>query len=104
MVSAKPFLGEHTESARGRAMKVTVNIDCSPEEARAFLGLPDLQPIQAAVMAEMEKRMLAEMDRFSPETVLKSWMSLVPQNPEQMQEAFMKLFQQGFGGPKSRSK
>jgi hypothetical protein len=55
-------------------------------------------------MAEMEKRMLSEMDRFSPETVMKSWMSLVPQNPEQMQEAFTKLFQRGFCGPKSRSK
>jgi len=85
-------------------MKVTVNIDCTPEEARTFMGLPDLQPMQTAVMAEMEKRMLSEMDRFSPETVMKSWMSLVPQNPEQMQEAFTKLFQQGFGGPKSRSK
>jgi hypothetical protein len=31
------------------------------------MGLPDVQPMQAAVMAEMEKRVLAEMDRFSPE-------------------------------------
>ena len=85
-------------------MKVTVNIDCTPEEARTFMGLPDLQPMQAAIMSEMEKRMLSEMDRFSPETVMKSWMSLVPQNPEQMQEAFTRLFQQGFGGAKSPSK
>jgi hypothetical protein len=43
-------------------MKVTVNIDCTPGEARTFLGLPDLQKMQTAVTAEMEKRMLAEMD------------------------------------------
>ncbi|MHB2209666.1 DUF6489 family protein [Methylobacterium sp. CM6257] len=78
-------------------MKVTVDIDCTPEEVRTFLGLPDVQPMQAAVMAELERRMLAEMDRFSPEAVMKSWMSLVPQTPEQLQEAFTRIFQQGFG-------
>ncbi|GJE45391.1 DUF6489 family protein [Methylobacterium soli] len=85
-------------------MKVTVEIECTPEEARQFMGLPDLQPMQAAVMAEMEKRVLAEMDRFSPEPLLRSWMSLVPQNSEQMQGAFLKLFQQSFTGSKSKSK
>ena len=85
-------------------MKVTVDVDCTPEEARQFMGLPDVQPMQAAVMAEMEKRVLAEMDRFSPEAVLKSWMSLIPQNPEQMQAAFMQMFQQGSAGGKPRAK
>jgi hypothetical protein len=85
-------------------MKVTVEIDCTPEEARQFMGLPDLQPMQAAVMAEMEKRVLAEMDRFSPESLLRSWMSLIPQNSEQMQGAFMRMFQQGSGGSKPKSK
>ena len=23
-------------------MKITIDVDCSPEEARAFLGLPDV--------------------------------------------------------------
>jgi hypothetical protein len=46
--------------------------------------------------------MLAEMDRFSPEARMKSWMSLVPQSPEQFQDAFTRMFQQGFGsGSKS---
>lgn len=26
-------------------MKITVDVDCSPTEARAFLGLPDLTPL-----------------------------------------------------------
>ena len=36
-------------------MKVTVNVDCSPEEARRFLGLPDLSPVHAAYVEKMEK-------------------------------------------------
>ena len=26
-------------------MKITVDVDCTPEEARAFLGLPDVKPM-----------------------------------------------------------
>ena len=51
-------------------MKVTVDIDCTPLEARQFFGLPDVQPMQAAVLAEMERRTLAEMEKFSPENLL----------------------------------
>jgi hypothetical protein len=85
-------------------MKVTVNIDCTPEEARTFLGLPDLQPMQTAVMAQIEKRMVAEMDRLSPEGLFKSWMSLAPQGTDQMQEAFTRIFQHGFAGGKPATK
>ncbi|KAB1073169.1 DUF6489 family protein [Methylobacterium planeticum] len=85
-------------------MKVTVEIDCTPVEARQFFGLPDVQPMQSAVMAEVERRMLAEMDRFSPETLMKSWLSFTPQSAEQASELFMNLFRQGFGAAKPPSK
>ncbi len=81
-----------------RPVKVNVEIDCTPEEARAFMGLPDVQPMQGRILADMERRMLAEMDRFSPEALMKSWMSLAPQGAEQFQDAFIRMFQQGFGG------
>jgi hypothetical protein len=77
-------------------MKVTVEIDCTPVEARQFFGLPDVQPLQDKVMAEVERRMLAEMERFTPETALKTWLTLMPQSAEQMQDAFAKMFMQGF--------
>ena len=34
-------------------MKVTVNVDCSPEEARRFLGLPDLTPVHDAYVEKL---------------------------------------------------
>ena len=37
-------------------MKVTIDIDCTPLEARQFFGMPDVQPMQAAIMDAMEKR------------------------------------------------
>jgi hypothetical protein len=37
-------------------MKVTVEVDCTPEEARRFLGLPDVVPTQQAVMEKLQQR------------------------------------------------
>ena len=33
-------------------MKVNVEVDCSPEEARKFMGLPDVEKANAACIAE----------------------------------------------------
>ncbi|MEH3146191.1 MAG: DUF6489 family protein [Methylobacterium frigidaeris] len=79
-------------------MKFRVEVDCTPLEARQFVGLPNVEPMQAAVMAEIERRMLADMERFSPDAILRSWFTQFPQNAEQMQGLFLKMFQQGFGG------
>ena len=73
-------------------MKVTIEIDCSPDEARQFLGLPDLKPMQAAVMGKVEAQMAEAADRFSPDAMLKSWMSLLPQTPEQMKDVVGRFF------------
>lgn len=54
-------------------MKVTVDIDCTPEEARRFLGLPDLGPVHEIYVEKM-KRTLAE--GLTPEHLtqaMKSW-------------------------------
>lgn len=73
-------------------MKVTIDIDCTPIEARQFMGLPDVEPMQKALLQEMERRMMAEMERFSPESVMKSWFSAVPGGADMMQEMFKGLF------------
>ena len=59
-------------------MKVTVDFDCTPVEAREFFGLPDVKPMQAKVMDEVEKRILAQLDSLSPESILRSWMAFAP--------------------------
>ena len=54
-------------------MKVTVDVDCTPEEARRFLGLPDLAPVHQAYVDKMQK---AVTDGITPELVsdmMKSW-------------------------------
>lgn len=59
-------------------MKMTIEIDCTPQEARTLMGLPDLEPLQTAVLAQIEKRMLDAASGMSAEKMLKTWFSLVP--------------------------
>ena len=42
-------------------MKLNIEIDCTPAEARAFLGLPDVTGLNDHLVAEMQKRMDANM-------------------------------------------
>ena len=81
-------------------MKCRLEIDCTPLEARQFFGLPDVQPLQATLMAEVEKKMLSEMERFSPESVLKVWLSMFNQTPEQVQATVSKMMFAGMAAPK----
>jgi hypothetical protein len=72
-------------------MKVTVEIDCTPAEARQFFGLPNVEPMQAAMMTKLEKRISEEADRFSTEALMKTWFSLFPQNAEWAKKMFENL-------------
>ena len=63
-------------------MKITLNVDCTPQEARAFLGLPDVTAMNDAMMAEMQSRMKANMAALQPEELMKSWMAFGGQATE----------------------
>jgi uncharacterized protein DUF6489 len=82
----------------GLNMKVTINIDCTPLEARQFMGLPDVQPMQAAVLAEMEKRLIAETAKFSPEGFMRAWFSEGQQSADWLREMFKGIFAQANPG------
>ena len=76
------------EQETDRSMKITVDVDCTPQEARQFMGLPDVEPMQKAAMAEIERRMMVELERFSPETLFKAWLPIAGMNAEWLQEFF----------------
>jgi hypothetical protein len=78
-------------------MKVTVNIDCTPDEARQFFGLPDVKPLQAAMLAKLEEQMTQAAAAMSPDALLKAWLGTVPQTGEQMQKAFAAFLNPLFG-------
>ena len=79
-------------------MKINVEIDCTPEEARAFFGLPDVKPMQERLMKEVETQTLAAMKAMEPETMIKTWL------PASMQglESIQKMFWNAMTDPKSK--
>jgi hypothetical protein len=67
-------------------MKINVEVNCTPEEARSFFGLPDLKPMQDRVLAQIEDRMRSGLDSMNPETVFKTWIPASMQGVEQLQQ------------------
>jgi hypothetical protein len=74
-------------------MKVHVDIDCTPEEARTFLGLPDVSPMQAAIMEEVKKRMMASLEAMAPEALFKTWLPASLERWEQLQKVFWRTLE-----------
>jgi hypothetical protein len=54
-------------------VKLTIEVDCSPEEARSFLGLPDVQPLNQRLVDEMQARLSANLSLLSPDELVKNW-------------------------------
>lgn len=54
-------------------MKVTVDVDCTPEEARRFLGLPDLTPVHDAYVERMTKMVTDGASTEAFGELMKSW-------------------------------
>ena len=73
-------------------MKITVDVDCTPEEARSFLGLPDVRPMQEAMMRQIQERMTASLAAMEPEAMLKTWLPAGVQGMEQLQKMFWAQF------------
>jgi hypothetical protein len=75
-------------------MKMTIDIECSPAEARAFLGLPDVEPLNDHLVSEMRRRMDENLEAMRPEELMKSWFAFGGQATEQ----FRKLMMAATGG------
>ncbi len=54
-------------------MKISVDVDCTPEEARRFLGLPDLTPVHEAYIRQMTRAAGEGLTAESAAEMMKSW-------------------------------
>ena len=68
-------------------MKIRIDIDCTPEEARRFFGLPDVSPMQESVMAELEKQTLARLKSMDADALMKQWFPSSVEGWESLQKA-----------------
>lgn len=75
-------------------MKINVEVDCTPAEARAFMGLPDVAPLNEHLVSEMKRRMDENITAMQPEELMKTWTSF----GLQAQDQFRKLMETAVGG------
>lgn len=54
-------------------MKVHLEIDCTPEEARRAMGLPDLSPVHERYVAMLQEAMSGQVKPEAIETMMRSW-------------------------------
>jgi hypothetical protein len=58
-------------------MRLTINIDVTPQEARTFFGMPDVEPLNAMVVAEMTRRAKDQKDTLAdPERMVAQWVQM----------------------------
>lgn len=57
-------------------MKITVDVDCTPEEARRFMGLPDMTAIHEAYLDKMRKMIDEGVTPDALESMMRSWMPM----------------------------
>jgi len=72
-------------------MKVNVEIDCTPLEARQFFGFPDVAPMQEAVMDKLQAQMMANIEKVAPEALMQSWLTFDPKLAERFQDMFVAM-------------
>ena len=79
-------------------MKVTVEVDCTPVEARAFMGLPDVTPLNEQIVAEMQRRLTNNMSMLAPDELMKNWMAFGTNAQEQFRNLMATAVSNATGG------
>jgi Tfp pilus assembly PilM family ATPase len=79
-------------------MKITIDIDCTPQEARAFLGLPHIEPMQDALVAQLQERLSGYLAALDPEQLMKLWLPGGMQGLADIQERFWRQLMGGMTG------
>lgn len=58
-------------------MRFTINIDCTPQEARSFFGMPDVEPLNEMIVDEMTRRAKDNIDTLAdPERLVAQWVQM----------------------------
>ncbi len=86
-------------------MKMKIEVECTPEEARAFLGLPDVTPLNDAMMARVKEQMEQNLSYLDPEAMAKLWFPIGAQGFETMQKVMTQAMASAMpsnGGASSR--
>ena len=72
-------------------MKFNIEIDCTPDEARQFLGLPNVGPLQERLLADLERKMREAVESGDPQQLLMQWLPMGARGIEQWQSMWTQM-------------
>jgi hypothetical protein len=81
MVARVPFVrhGSYSKDPviqKETAMKFHIEVDCTPEEVRRLVGLPDLSDVHDAYMGKMKDAMAKGVTPDMVETMVRNWVPM----------------------------
>lgn len=79
-------------------MKITINVDTTPQEARSFLGLPDLEPMQQRLLQKLEDKVMHSVDNVDPMELLNTWLPGGMEGLDKIQSMFWNQMSSALSG------
>ena len=83
-------------------MKFNIEIDCTPEEARHFMGLPEVAPMQQRLIEEMEIQLKKTVHEMDGRAMLDQWLPVGIKGVEQFQSMWTQLAAAAAGVQRNR--
>ncbi|MBW7946704.1 MAG: hypothetical protein H3C60_09780 [Sphingomonadaceae bacterium] len=81
-------------------MKVNIEIDCTPEEARAFMGLPDVRALHDLYIDRMTSLMKDGITAGDVERLMSNWLPSAASGIGEVQKAMWNAMTGGVAGGK----
>ena len=79
-------------------MKINIEIDMTPEEARTVIGLPDLAPMQEELMGQISDQIKRNVAYVDPELLVKSVLPVGVEGIDRLQKLLWGVARSAVGG------
>ena len=79
-------------------MQINITVEATPAEIREFLGLPDVQSLQAELLEKAREQVKAGAEGLDPLSVMRPFITPDLQSMEAMQRAFWNGISAATGG------
>lgn len=83
-------------------LKFNIEVECTPEEARKFLGLPEVAAMQERLIEEMEAQLKETIRSMDGKAMLDQWLPVGIKGVEQFQSVWTQLAAAAAGVQRNR--
>ena len=83
-------------------MKISIDVDLTPDEFRKTLGLPDISELQKEVVEQFRNQMAAGAEGYDPMSLIKPYLGSGLNSMEAMQKSFFNMMMQQSTKPSTK--